>query len=103
MDWYVEAPQPGYHLRFDHAKAALHGITAAHVVSVVQTALDGTSVGLLHLPHEKEDVSVVVQLPRAERSHLAALLALHVRSPQGVLVPLAGLVQVSNTTEPPFI
>lgn len=103
VDWYVEAPQPGYHLRFNHAKAALHGITAAHVVSPITTALDGTHVGLLHLPHEKEDVRVVVQLPRAERAQISALLALHVRTPQGILVPLAELVQVSDTSEPPFI
>jgi multidrug efflux pump subunit AcrB len=100
VDWYVEKEQPKTIFRVDKAKAALHGITEAAIARTVQMAVQGYPVTLLHAPREREDVEVVLELPRALRARPEDLLALPVRSemnPQAPLVPLRELVTVEQT------
>ncbi|MBI2518102.1 MAG: efflux RND transporter permease subunit [Opitutae bacterium] len=99
-DWYVEEKQPKTILRVDKAKAALHGITEAAIARTVQMGVQGYPVTLLHAPAEREDVNVVLELPRALRARPDDLLALPVRSemnPAAPLVPLRELVTVETT------
>ncbi|MFQ5846982.1 MAG: efflux RND transporter permease subunit [Candidatus Methylomirabilales bacterium] len=103
VDWYVEAPQSKYRFIVDREKAALNGIPTERIAQTVKIALGGTAAGLLHLPREKEDVPLFVQLPRAKRSSVEDLKTLKVVSPRGDLVPLSELVQVQATSESPFI
>ncbi len=103
VDWYVEDPYPQYRLIVDKEKAALHGVQSEKLVHLLKIALGGEQVGLLHLPMEKEDVPLLVQLPRAQRSSVADLQALKIAATDGKLVPLAELVHVEETAEPPFI
>ncbi len=106
VDWYVEAPQPKTILRVDKAKAALLGITEGAITRTVQMAAQGYPVTLLHAPAEREDVDVVLELPRALRARPDDLLALSVRSemnPQAPLVPLRELVTVEQTVSEPYI
>ncbi|HXG21117.1 MAG TPA: efflux RND transporter permease subunit [Methylomirabilota bacterium] len=103
VDWYVEDPQPQYRVRVDKEKAALHGVQTEKLVHTLRIALDGEASGLLHLPTEKEDVPLLVQLPRAERSSVTDLQALKVAAADGKLVPLAELAQMEETTEAPFL
>jgi multidrug efflux pump subunit AcrB len=67
-DWYVEAPHPKVMLVVDGEKAAAAGLSAAAVASVVRMAGSGEIVGLLHDPQAREDVPIVMRLPRADRS-----------------------------------
>ena len=100
IDWYVEEEQATTQLVVDKAQAALHGISAEAVARAVQTALSGAPVGLLHVPAEREDVPLIIQLPRTARARPEDLLALNVRSdrdPTAPLVPLRELVSVERT------
>jgi multidrug efflux pump subunit AcrB len=100
VDWYVEDQQPKTILRVDRAKAALHGITEAAITRTVQMAAQGFPVTLLHSPNDREDVNVVLELPRAFRARPEDLLALPVRSemnPAAPLVPLRELVTFEQT------
>ena len=100
VDWYVEDLQPKTVLRIDAEKAALHGITQAAVARAIQIGSVGYPVGLLHAPDEREDVNVVLELPRASKARVEDLLSLPVRSemnPAGPLVPLRELVTVEET------
>ncbi|HTZ20931.1 MAG TPA: efflux RND transporter permease subunit, partial [Opitutaceae bacterium] len=100
IDWYVEASQPKTVFHVDKAKAALHGITEAAIARTVQMAVQGYPVTLLHAPGEREDVNIVLELPRALRARPDDLLSLPVRSetdPSGSLVPLRELVTVEQT------
>jgi multidrug efflux pump subunit AcrB len=100
IDWYVEEQQPKTILRVDKAKAALNGITEAAISRTVQMAVQGYPVTLLHTPNDREDVNIVLELPRALRARPDDLLALPVRSemnPQAPLVPLRELVTVEQT------
>jgi multidrug efflux pump subunit AcrB len=110
VDWYVEADQPRALFVIDKEKAALHGISAETISRTLRIAVGGESIDLLHLPREKEDVNVRLELPRSSRTTPEELLALRVRSGDAnalpepgatgaaPLVPLGELVRVQRTT-----
>ncbi|MGN6553727.1 MAG: efflux RND transporter permease subunit, partial [Verrucomicrobiota bacterium] len=100
-DWYIEADQPKARFVIDKEKAALNGISAETIAETLRIAVSGAPVDLLHVPREKEDVDIFLQLPRASRTTPEELLALRVRSqsnPAAPLVPLRELVQVEHTS-----
>jgi multidrug efflux pump subunit AcrB len=109
VDWYVEADQPKARFVIDKEKAALHGISAETISQTLRIAVGGESIDLLHQPREKEDVNIMLELPRSSRTRPAELLALRVRSgdanalpePGAVgtapLVPMGELVKVQQT------
>jgi len=109
IDWYIETDQPKVRFVIDKEKAALHGISAETISRTLKLAVGGEAVDLLHIPREKEDVAIVVQLPRSLRTTPEELLALRVRSgdanalPEAAnsssqLVPLRELVRLENST-----
>ena len=98
VDWYVEDPQTEYRFVADKEKAALNGIDADQVAQTLRMAVSGAVIGLAHQPKEKEDVDIVLELPRADRSSVAALGEIRLISRSGVLVPLSELVRVDQGT-----
>ncbi|MCI0490499.1 MAG: efflux RND transporter permease subunit [Blastocatellia bacterium] len=98
VDWYVEDDQPKYRFAVDKEKAALNGVSAEQVAATLRIALSGLSAGLLHQPQEKEDVPIVLRLPREERSSVEDLKQIKVMGHQGNLVPLGELVRVEEHT-----
>ena len=67
VDWYVEAQHAKITLAVDGEKAAAAGLSPAAVAAVVRMAGSGESVGLLHDERAREDVPIVLRLPRADR------------------------------------
>ncbi len=98
VNMYMEADQPEYRFVVDKEKAALNGVTAEQVARTLQLSLSGMGVGLAHQPLEKEDVSIFVRLPRAQRSSVEDLKSIRVQSLTGSLVPLSELVKVQTVT-----
>ena len=96
VDWTVEAPQTQYRFVTDKVKAALAGVSADQIAQTLRLAVSGAVVGLAHQPEEKEDVDIVLQLPRAERSSPADLGEIRVASASGGLVPLSELTRVET-------
>ncbi len=97
VDWSVEANQKKYKIVVDKEKAALNGISTAQIAEVVRTAMGGMKVGILHDPKEKEDVDILLQVPRPERSSLRDIMELRVQNKAGMLVPLKELTRVERT------
>jgi multidrug efflux pump subunit AcrB len=98
-DWYIEADQPKVRFAIDKEKAALHGISAETISETLKIAVGGESLDLLHIPREKEDVNIVLQLPLASRTTPEELLALRVRSGDANALPEPG----SATGAPPLV
>jgi multidrug efflux pump subunit AcrB len=73
VDWYVADPQPKTSLVVDETRASAAGVSAAQVSAAVRMAADGRTVGLLHDPQAREDVPIVVRLPRSRQGSLAAV------------------------------
>jgi len=98
VDWYVEEKQPKYMLYVDKEKAALSGITTQDACSALTIALGGEEVGLAHMPKEREDVPIFLQLPRPERSSIADLKGIYLSSSGGVMVSFSEVVRVKEET-----
>jgi len=90
VDWYIEADQPKGKFVIDKEKAALNGISAETISQTLQIAVGGQSIDLLHLPREKDDVNITLELPRSARVTPGELLALRVRSGDANALPEPG-------------
>jgi len=99
VDWYVEDPQPRVRFVVDREKAALSGVTPEQVAQTLRLAVGGTEVGLARMPREKEDVPLLVRLPREERSGVMPLTELKVMGTGGRLVPLGEVVRSEDSPE----
>jgi multidrug efflux pump subunit AcrB len=73
VDWYVAVPQPKASLVVDEVRASAAGVSAAQVSAAVHMATEGLRVGLLHDPHAREDVPIVLRLPRTVQGSMAAV------------------------------
>jgi multidrug efflux pump subunit AcrB len=98
VDWYVEAPQTDYRLVIDREKAALNGISPTQISEVLQMALAGQDVGLLHDENAREDVSIHLRFRSSSRTSLDDLKSLNLKGANGNLVPLSTLVKTETTT-----
>ncbi|TWJ18014.1 efflux RND transporter permease subunit [Geobacter argillaceus] len=98
VDWYREDDQQKVTFAVDREKAALAGIASDEVASTLRLALSGMDAGLLHLPREKEPVTINLRLPVADRSSAAALANINLPTAGGT-VPLSQLVRVSQAAE----
>jgi multidrug efflux pump subunit AcrB len=99
-DWYVEAPHPKITLVVHGDKAAAAGLSAAAVAAVVRMAESGDSAGLLHDERAREDVPIVIRLPRSDRS-LDAVRSIRLRGTRPVAV--GELTTARRTTEQPSL
>ncbi len=97
VDWYLEDPQPRLSLEVDAEKAAAAGVAPDVVASLVRMAGDGDVAGLLHDDAAREDVPIVLRLPRDMRQRLDAFQALRLGGPQPVSV--GELTRLTSRTE----
>ncbi len=99
VDWYVERERPKDQLEVDQEKAMAAGLSPAAVASVVRMAGAGDVVGLLHDGYAREDVPIVLRLPRGLRSGTAALTELRL----GGVVAVGELTRIAIASEPTSI
>ncbi|KAF0187750.1 MAG: cation/multidrug efflux [Desulfobulbaceae bacterium] len=102
VDWYRETARNRVVLTVDKEKAALNGISEEEITRTVQLAMAGMSIDLFHQPSDKEEIDLVLELPRPLRSRVDGILNISLRSSTnlqapGALVPLRELVRVSET------
>ena len=99
VDDYVEADQVKYVFAVDRAKAALAGIPSEEIVSTLRMALEGTNVGLVHIPQEKSPVQIVLRLPLADRTGLEHIGEIGLRTNTGGIVQLSELLTIEQTVQ----
>ena len=99
VDVYEEDDQPKTTMVVDHEKAALHGISADQIAQTLKIAVTGIQVDIAHRTDEREDVALMVELPRERKTNEADLLTLNIRRPddsRAPLVPLSELVRIES-------
>lgn len=96
VDWYVEDPQPLLKVQLDATKAVLNGVTNRDLADTLDLAVAGRTVGLLHLTDWREDVPVVVRLPKGPRANAEGLATVQLGR-NGSLVPLSALAGASES------
>src|SRR5262249_38281739 len=83
--WSVESRHTKITLAVDGEKAAAAGLSPAAVATVVRMAGSGESAGLLHDERAREDVPIVLRLPRDSRT-LEAVQSIRLRGSRPVAV-----------------
>lgn len=101
IDWYVQNSQPKRRYVVDKAKAALHGISEQEVAAALRIATSGMPAGLLHLPNEREDVLIQLEMPDHLRGSAIDPLGLQIRSPLMPNSPLVPLIELVKTETAP--
>ena len=83
-------------LLVDRRKAALLGVPQQTIVNALRTGLAGQAASYLH-DASKYPAPVLLQLPPHSQGDINTLLALHVRTGSGAMVPVRELVTISDT------
>jgi multidrug efflux pump subunit AcrB len=99
-DWLVEDPHAKITLTVDHEKAAAAGLSPTAVATVVNMAGSGEAAGLLHDERAREDVPIVLRLPRNNRG-LDSVRSIRLRGERSVAI--GELTSAATTAEPPSI
>ena len=100
VDTYIEDDQRKVRFVVDREKASRLGLSVEMIARTVRVAVEGTQVSLMRLPREKEDVPILVRLPRASRTGTEGLMQLQIASPlNGRQVPLGELVKAVDGIE----
>ena len=94
IDDTVTEAAPKMVLHVQQSKAALLGIAPQDIVDTIHVALSGQDVTSLHDTTSKYAPPLRMSLPIESRSRIDNVLKLKVRARDGVLVPLAELVQI---------
>jgi multidrug efflux pump subunit AcrB len=97
VDWYVESPQAKTTLTVDQDRARAAGVSPSDVAAAVRLAGDGMRAGLLHDQASREDVPIVMRLPRQARGSLESLRQLRLEGTHSVA--LGELTRETRTTE----
>lgn len=100
VDWYREEERRKMVITIDKEKAALSNISDEEVSRAVDMGITGLQVDLFHQPREKEDVNIILELPKAKRTRVEDLLNIQLcrglSSRALPLIPLRELVQVNE-------
>ncbi|HXH86870.1 MAG TPA: efflux RND transporter permease subunit, partial [Nitrospira sp.] len=99
VDDYIEADQVKYVFTVDRAKAALAGIPSEQIVNTLQMALEGTKVGMVHIPQETSPVQMLLRLPLAERTGLEHVGEIGLKTNTGGIVQLSELLTLEQTIQ----
>ncbi|RCK80179.1 MAG: Acriflavin resistance protein [Candidatus Ozemobacter sibiricus] len=93
IDTYTEDDQRQIFFEVDQPKAARLGLSPEQIAQAIRMLVAGAQVGLMHMPVEREDVALLVRLPKPDRSSLESILALRLASPtSGRTIPLGEVV-----------
>jgi multidrug efflux pump subunit AcrB len=96
VDDFVEADQGKLHFIIDQDKAALLDINSSQIANTLSLAIAGGSAGLLHIPEERQPLTIQLQLSRAARSSEQDLLGLTVKTAGGQMVRLGEIGHFSH-------
>ncbi|MDZ4199694.1 MAG: efflux RND transporter permease subunit, partial [Kiritimatiellia bacterium] len=91
IDDTSEAEAQKLFFRVDREKAGLNGISTEDVVNTLRIALSGMPAGIVHAPRERNELPILLRLPRDKRSDPERLKTLQVKGRMGQSVQLGEL------------
>jgi len=100
VDTYTEKDREKVRYAVDREKASLLGVSVENVAQTIRMGVGGAQAGLMRLPTEKEDVPILIRLPREFRANPDSVLNLKAVSPStGRQIPLSEIVKPMSLTE----
>ena len=91
IDNSAEEYQHKLFFRVDREKAGLNGVSTEDVVHTLRIALSGMPAGTVHAPYERNELPIVLRLPREKRSDPERLKTIMVKGRMGNSVALGEL------------
>ena len=99
VDWMVEADQTQYQFEVDREKAMLYGLSPQQIVQTMKMALGETPIAVLYDENARQQVGMVLSLSEGEKSSLADLQQVKLRTQQGQMLPLGDFVTIETGTK----
>jgi multidrug efflux pump subunit AcrB len=97
VDWMVEADQIEYKFEINKEKAMLYGVAPQQIAYTMNMALSNRAITNLYDEDAAHQVGLVLALDEKEKSTINDISQLKVKSQQGIMVPIADLVDISQT------
>jgi multidrug efflux pump subunit AcrB len=99
IDDMVEHNQQKLFFEVDREKAGLNGVSTEDVVRSLRLALSGMPAGTVHVPSEKNELPIVLRLPREMRSDAEHLRTILVKGRGGNAVQIGELGRFVESVE----
>jgi len=99
VDWYVEDPQQTVDLAVDLDRAAAAGVAPSTIAVLARLSAAGETTGLLHDDAAREDIPIVMRLPRSAHRALDAVADIRIHGARG-MPSVRELVRTVRGTEP---
>ena len=96
VDDSIETPSPKWIISVDRQKAARLGLNQQSITDAIATALDGADIGYLHTGNAKYPIPMRLEFSSADKSNLAKILSLKIRTGHQTLVPLSEVVTIES-------
>lgn len=94
VDDSIESDSSKWILQVDRPKAAKLGLSQQIIADAITTSVSGTDIGYLHSSHAKYPIPLRLQFSIADKTEMASLLSLKVRSTSGVLIAISEVVKI---------
>ncbi|WP_417238883.1 efflux RND transporter permease subunit [Bizionia sp.] len=98
IDWMVEDDQIEYQFEINKEKAMLYGVAPQQIAYTMNMALSNRAITNLYDEDAVSQVGLVLALDEKEKSTITDISQLKVKSNQGLMIPIADLVDISQTT-----
>lgn len=98
IDWMVEADQMEYSFVVDKEKAMLYGIAPQQIVYTMNMALSNRPITNLYDENATKQIGLLLTLDNSDKSTVRDISQLKVKSKQGLMMPIADLVKIEETT-----
>jgi len=97
VDDSIEAQQHKEIFAIDRVRAAHFGVADAAIVSALNSAIRGESLGYLHDDYSRVPVPLTLKLSEQDKANIAKIESIQVRSEKGTLVSLADVTRRIDT------
>jgi multidrug efflux pump subunit AcrB len=97
IDWMVEEDQVEYQLVINKEKAMLYGVAPQQITYTMNMALSDRPITSLYDEDAVQQIGLVLALDEKEKSSVQDITQLQVQSNQGTMIPIADLVDITET------
>jgi multidrug efflux pump subunit AcrB len=97
VDWMTESDQTEYRFEVDKDRAMRLGVSPAHVMATLNSALSNMPVGIIHDPVSFDPVNIVLQLTDADKGNINDIRNLKVLNVKGDPIQVGDIVSVSKS------
>jgi multidrug efflux pump subunit AcrB len=98
IDWMVEDDQIEYQFTINKEKAMLYGVAPQQITQTMHLALSDKPVTSLYDEDAVQQIGLILTLDEKEKSTAQDITQLQVKSSQGTMIPIADLVDITQTT-----